>query len=135
MKALLANCLGWPAKTLLAAATVLAAIALSVGCSSARHSPPFSPEIDSRALNPGKGAFMHYCNACHPAGEAGLGPSLVNKPLPRWAMRAQVRAGLGAMPSFSKQALPPEELDQLLNYIVAMRHQPQWPAPLIQSSP
>ena len=36
-------------------------------------------------------------------------------------MRFQVRAGLGAMPSFSEEQISDAELEDLLDYIVALR--------------
>jgi mono/diheme cytochrome c family protein len=64
---------------------------------------------------------MGACNKCHPGGEAGLGPALNNKPLPKFLMHLQVRKGLGAMPSFSEKKIPDGDLDDLLEYVKALR--------------
>jgi glucose/arabinose dehydrogenase len=69
----------------------------------------------------GRRLFLENCNFCHPAGHAGLAPALNNKPAPKTAIRLQVRQGLGAMPSFSEQQLSDQQLDQLVDYVVALR--------------
>lgn len=63
----------------------------------------------------------HHCNPCHPGGEGGLGPALKNKPLPEGAIRLQVRQGLGAMPAFSEEELPDGQLDDIVEYLRAIR--------------
>jgi len=70
----------------------------------------------------GEQLFMRYCNPCHPGGEGGVGPSLNDKPAPRFLVRTQVRAGLGAMPSFSRDEIDDHALDDLLDYVFALRH-------------
>ena len=50
-----------------------------------------------------------------------MGDHHSNGPFPRFLMKTQVRAGMGAMPSFHKIDIPPEELDALMKYIVAQR--------------
>jgi len=64
---------------------------------------------------------MKHCHQCHPGGEAGLGPALTNKPLPMFLVRAQVRYGLGAMPTFTREDLIDEDLDDLLDYLAALK--------------
>ncbi|HLP73975.1 MAG TPA: cytochrome c [Bacteroidales bacterium] len=49
--------------------------------------------------------------------QAKLGPGIINKPLPGFLIRFQVRNGLGAMPSFRKQQMPVNDLDNLVKYI------------------
>ena len=77
--------------------------------------------VQSEALLNGQEQFMKYCNRCHPAGNAGLGPSIINKPLPRFLIKRQVRHGLGAMPSFDEEHLSDEELDNVVAYINKIR--------------
>ena len=79
---------------------------------------PVVPEAEHRQ---GRRLFMESCNHCHPGGDAGLGPALNNKPAPAAAIKLQVRKGLGAMPGFSEQLLPDTALDQLADYVVALR--------------
>ena len=84
-----------------------------------RTSMPISGEIDNGDDEIKKGAlvFDKHCSKCHPGGEKGLGPSLVNNPLPGFAMRMQIRHGFGTMPSFKKSEISKEELDQVIDYI------------------
>jgi mono/diheme cytochrome c family protein len=98
------------------------ALALATGCGSARRSPPLVEPLPLTAeLRQGYEVFMVHCHPCHPGGEAGLGPALNNKPLPRFMMRLQVRRGLGAMPAFPEEVISNEELDRLLDYLLALR--------------
>lgn len=77
--------------------------------------------VQSEAAQSGQEVFMEYCNRCHPAGNAGLGPSIINKPLPGFLIKKQVREGLGVMPSFNKEHLSEEELDNIIVYIKKIR--------------
>jgi mono/diheme cytochrome c family protein len=102
------------------AATLLALAAL--GCGSARRGEPLAGALALTAEQQrGQQVFMHHCHACHPGGEAGLGPAINNKPLPGFLIGAQVRAGLGAMPGFSPQEISAGELDELVAYLRALR--------------
>lgn len=99
------------------------------GCGSPRKSEPLAGPLRFSALDPedraairGRRVFMTNCYQCHPAGEAGLGPALNDKPVPAIAIRTQVREGLGAMPAFSEQEISDEELDNLVEYLFALRH-------------
>jgi mono/diheme cytochrome c family protein len=65
---------------------------------------------------------MRHCDQCHPRGEAGLAPAINNKPLPAFLMKLQVRQGLGAMPSFSKDDIRDAELENIVAYLQALRH-------------
>lgn len=62
---------------------------------------------------------MSFCYKCHPSGEAGLGPGLLNKP--GFAIRMQVRHGFGAMPAFKKNRINKEDMDALIAYIKAQK--------------
>jgi mono/diheme cytochrome c family protein len=77
--------------------------------------------VQTESLKNGQEVFMEYCNRCHPAGNAGLGPSIINKPLPGFLMKFQVRQGLGVMPSFDSEHLSKQELDNLIAYIKELR--------------
>ena len=79
----------------------LLAAVLLMGCGSSRRGEPFVGPLalESRDIQRGQTSFMKHCHQCHPGGEAGLGPALTNKPLPMFLVRAQVRYGLGAMPT------------------------------------
>ncbi len=65
---------------------------------------------------------MQYCEQCHTQGESSFGPALNNKPAPGFLIKLQVRAGLGAMPRFPASEISPEELDNIVAYLKAMRH-------------
>jgi mono/diheme cytochrome c family protein len=96
---------------------------LFAGCGSARRGQPLAEERPPDArIALGQQVFDRSCSQCHPGGTAGLGPSLNNKPLPQWAMRFQVRHGVGAMPRFSKQDISDEQLVAVTNYLVWLRH-------------
>jgi mono/diheme cytochrome c family protein len=107
-----------------AVATALAAsLALSAACA-----PTFrgAPVLDDVAhVDPqvalGERVFAHACHACHPNALAGLGPGIIDQPIPGWLLRLQVRVGLGVMPAFSAEEIGDEELDALVAYLDALR--------------
>lgn len=65
--------------------------------------------------------FMKHCNRCHPGGEKGEGPSLVDQKLPDFLIHFQVRNGLGDMPSFKKEELPKEDVRKIISFIHLLR--------------
>jgi mono/diheme cytochrome c family protein len=75
------------------------------------------PSLRSAKAVRGQVIFMKNCNRCHPEGMGGLGPSIINKPLPGFMIKFQVRNGLGAMPSFKKERLSKDDLNNLVAYI------------------
>jgi mono/diheme cytochrome c family protein len=104
--------------------SAMLAAMLVAGCGSSRRGEPIVGPVtlESRGIQRGQTNFMKHCHQCHPGGEAGLGPALTNKPLPTFLVRAQVRYGLGAMPAFTREDLPDEDLDDLLDYLAALKH-------------
>lgn len=104
---------------------LLIAIPLALAACTAKRGEPLSKPllIDSPEVARGEKGFMFYCDKCHPGGEKGLGPALNNKPLPGFMIKTQVRAGAGAMPSFSKELLPDDKLDDIVAYVKALRKQ------------
>ncbi len=109
-----------------ATAFVVGILLLSfLACSSARRGQPFTRPlpVSNSHLEAGELLFMQHCNFCHPGGAGGLGPALNNKPLPAFAIRTQVRHGLGAMPAFSEDQISPAQLDDLVLYLKALRHE------------
>ena len=101
---------------------VVAAVALAA-CGSARRSAPLgaAPLPNTAEIRRGEAVFMQACHPCHPGGETGLGPSLHDKPLPRFLVAMQVRRGFGAMPAFSPDEISDPDLDALLAYLIARR--------------
>jgi mono/diheme cytochrome c family protein len=95
----------------------------AVGCGSARRDAPSvgAVEPSGERLTVGQQVYMENCYQCHPGGAGGVGPALNNKPLPEFAMKTQVRAGVGAMPAFSKQRINDEQLDGLMAYVKELR--------------
>jgi|1186.fasta_scaffold107189_1 mono/diheme cytochrome c family protein len=98
--------------------------ALLWGCGTARRSEPLvgPPRITTESERHGQRLFMQLCNQCHPGGDAGLAPALNNKPAPAAAIKLQVRQGLGRMPSFPERELDGRGLDDLVSYVLRLRH-------------
>ncbi len=92
------------------------------GCGTPRRGLPIVGPLEMDATEArGERVFMRQCNGCHPHGEGGLGPSINDRPMPRWTIAAQVRVGFGAMPAFDTRDIPPDDLDALTRYLVALR--------------
>jgi mono/diheme cytochrome c family protein len=101
---------------------LLGLAALLPACSARRSEPIAGPlNLASEELRRGEIAFDMHCSHCHPGGERGLAPAINNKPLPGFMIKTQVRHGAGTMPAFSKEELPPEDLDALVKYLKALR--------------
>lgn len=104
---------------------IVLSLTLLAGCS-ARRSEPIAGPLELKAASPvlarGEVAFDQHCSRCHPGGESGLAPAINNKPLPGFLMKFQVRHGAGAMPAFSEEELSKEDLDALVKYLKALRH-------------
>jgi mono/diheme cytochrome c family protein len=100
-----------------------AALLAFAACGSPRRTEPIEgPFRGDGSEMRGRLVYAQNCHKCHPNGEAGLGPSLNEKPLPVFLMKIQVRRGLGAMPSFDEDQISPEQLDDLMEYVVAYRN-------------
>jgi mono/diheme cytochrome c family protein len=113
----------------LLASAVVAALLFAGGCGvgTARRTSLSGAAAPSPSVARGELVFMAQCQSCHPGGEAGLGPALNNRALPAFAIRYQVRRGLGAMPAFSRAELPEADLDALIAYLKALRARPARP--------
>jgi mono/diheme cytochrome c family protein len=111
-------------RRIVATAAALALAALAAACGSVRRGEPIvgPMQLGDASAQRGKVLFSRYCYRCHPGGEGGLGPALNDKPPPAFLIRTQVRLGLGAMPSFSEDVLPSEDLDDIVAYVLALRH-------------
>lgn len=84
-------------------------------CGTARRGLPAAELSGEDRL--GQLAFQEHCHACHPGGEAGLGPALARRPLPGFLVRVQVREGFGSMPAFSRDELSPADLDAIVAWL------------------
>jgi mono/diheme cytochrome c family protein len=100
---------------------LVAALAVAACGTTRRGEPLVGPLALAPDAAQGEPVFMQHCHQCHPKGEAGLGPSLNDKPLPGFLVRLQVRRGLGAMPAFPAEEISSEELDALITYMAALR--------------
>lgn len=108
--------------TSLRACLVAFVIGGTVACGQARRSAPIvGPVAFSAKAQQGQIVFMKQCNQCHPQGEAGLGPALNDKPFPEFLKKFQVRHGLGAMPSFSREEISDGQLDDLMEYLKELK--------------
>lgn len=105
------------------ALALFSAAAFLAACSTARKTEPLAPPLDTSdpQVAHGQKVFFQHCHQCHPHGQGGLGPAIVNKPLPEFLMAFQVRHGLGTMPSFDAEKIPPADMDALMAYIKAVR--------------
>src|SRR5688500_8558970 len=65
--------------------------------------------------------FKKQCDYCHPGGGAGLGPALNNRPAPAFAIRFQIRHGLGAMPAFDSTKIAGSDVRAIADYLLALR--------------
>ena len=81
--------------------------------------PAFVPATPAIAL--GEQVFKKQCDYCHPGGGAGLGPALNNKPAPAFAIRFQIRHGLGAMPAFDSTQIAESDVRAIADYLLALR--------------
>ena len=96
---------------------------LVLACGPARRGIPFEDPIalNTPELQQGQLVYMDKCSKCHPGGGGGLGPALNNKPLPGFAIKFQVRHGLGVMPAFKKDVISQPDLEALTEYLKAVR--------------
>lgn len=92
-------------------------------CSCAvRRSEPVTGKIvnasDAHVKN-GQALYHQYCQKCHPAGEAGLGPGVTSKP--GFAKRFQIKHGAGVMPGF-KDILSKQDIKDIAKYLKNLNH-------------
>lgn len=104
-------------------ALLLAGCLFGVACGSAKRDEPEKPPFVAATpvIARGEQVFNQQCSYCHPGGGAGLGPALNNKPAPAFAIRFQVRHGLGAMPAFDSTTIPESDLRAVADYLLALR--------------
>jgi len=101
----------------------LVVVLIAVACGTAKRDEPEKPAFVARdsTIARGEGVFKKQCDYCHPGGGGGLGPPLNNKPAPAFAIRFQVRHGLGAMPAFDSTKISEADLRAVADYLKALR--------------
>jgi mono/diheme cytochrome c family protein len=98
----------------------LATLLLAGSCAH-RHNEPITGKLvntDDPHIANGQFMFNKYCQKCHPAGEAGLGPEVTHKP--GFARRVQVRHGFGVMPDFDADLISKRDLKDIQKYLNAL---------------
>ena len=100
---------------------VLIVLLVLCACDPRRSEPFVGPIALDEQQSRGELSFFRHCNECHPQGESGLGPGLNDKPVPDALIRQQVRRPLAIMPPFSDELLPDPELEDLIEYLKAIR--------------
>jgi len=68
----------------------------------------------------GKVSFDRTCGACHPGGDADLGPALKGHMEPMAEMTKQIREGSGRMKPIEADKLPEEEMRGLMVYLATI---------------
>lgn len=108
-------------------AALLTIVIVITACGSVRRGEPIAGPMNLTDASVQRGliVFDTHCYKCHTQGEGGVGPMLNDTPLPKFLMRFQVRHGMGVMPAFSEEEISDGELEDLLNYIVALRRHGQ----------
>jgi mono/diheme cytochrome c family protein len=104
-------------------ALLLCGLLLTAACATARRGDPVGGplQLDANTKH-GQILFMRYCNQCHPGGEAGTGTAINNKPVPRAAMKLQIRQGvLGIMPKFPDTEISDGDVEAILDYLSALQ--------------
>jgi mono/diheme cytochrome c family protein len=69
----------------------------------------------------GQAVFQQNCNACHPNGNAGVGPALRGKNLSAQQITNRVRNGGGGMPAFSTSQISDQQLADLVAYVQSLK--------------
>ncbi|HEU0035537.1 MAG TPA: cytochrome c [Kofleriaceae bacterium] len=105
----------------------LVIVAVLAACGRQHRGEPTAPELRPRTaeVSAGQKLFRKFCYQCHPGGSAGIGPALNNKPLPEFAIRTQIRKGVGAMPAFPDDWLDDSEVAAIAEYVQALRASPK----------
>src|SRR5215210_1899702 len=83
--------------------------------------PSSAGAVPTTSMWGGQVVYARYCNACHPGGGRGAGPSLIGLPLSDAQMQDVVRHGKNRMPAFSPDLIPDPQLADLVSYIRALK--------------
>jgi mono/diheme cytochrome c family protein len=110
-------------KRQLFASLIVSCWLVALACGSSKRGEPEKPAFvpASATIARGEQLFKKACDYCHPGGAAGLGPALNNKPVPGFAMRFQIRHGLGAMPAFDSARISDSDVRAITDYLLALR--------------
>lgn len=104
--------------------------ALALAACNQRRSEPFVGPIElDEAEQRGELLFYRNCNECHPQGESGLAPGLNDKLVPDFVLKNQVRNPIAFMPEFEEDSLTDQQLDDLVEYLKALRRAKQLKEP------
>ncbi len=96
---------------------VLCAVFLIAACSAPSLRPAAEVvSMPTEELAQGRELFHNRCATCHPGGMAAVGPAIINKPLPKFLIRYQIRHGLGTMPAFD-DILSDEQVEHIAEYL------------------
>lgn len=76
--------------------------------------PSSKPEM---CFERGKLVFCQKCNKCHPQGQAGLGLSINDKPLPDALIRQQVRNPVEIVPAFDENEISDVDLQAIIDFL------------------
>lgn len=68
----------------------------------------------------GKDSFDRTCGACHPGGDADLGPALKGHMYTMANMTQQIRDGSGRMKPIDTSKLPEEEMKGMMVYLATL---------------
>ena len=68
----------------------------------------------------GQASFEKACGACHPGGEADLGPALKGHQIAMASMTTQIREGSGRMKPIGEDKLPESEMKGLMVYLATL---------------
>lgn len=67
----------------------------------------------------GAEVFATFCDGCHPNGESGIGPSLIDHPESPADTRRVIREGDGRMPAFDASQISDADVENVLAHLQA----------------
>ena len=89
----------------------------SAGTTTAANVEDYAGPIASKDISTGEEVFATFCEGCHPGGDEGKGPTLMDIDWDAGLMRAQIRLGSGKMPDFGEDKISNSDLEALLAYM------------------
>ncbi|MGK7391523.1 MAG: c-type cytochrome [Candidatus Cyclobacteriaceae bacterium M2_1C_046] len=98
-------------------------IIISITLNSCSSVPPYAEvkSMPTHELENGRILYNNYCATCHPNGGSGVGLAIINKPLPEFLIRFQIRHGIGVMPDFDEDVLKDEQVESIAEYLAYLR--------------